>query len=230
MINPKGGVLGAARNTALAVIAALVAASALVSFGQSYRGLYDWARAHGLPREWAPTWPLMVDVFVAVGELALFVSLVDGWPRRSRWAGWAITFAGLAASVAGNVGHAAASDWATRLTWAVPPLAAAASLAVGLGVLKRVTAARRPVGKRLASDAPVGNRLASDTRSEIARARARRIEAERTRLHPATHAKAVEAYRASVEAGRPMSARQLATAHLGGNRRAAGRIIAAEGS
>ena len=52
-------------------------------------------------------------------------------PWRSRWPG-------LAVSVAGNVGHVTGHSAADRLTAAVPPLAAAAALAVGLGVLKRV--------------------------------------------------------------------------------------------
>jgi hypothetical protein len=78
-------------------------------------------------------------VFIAVGgELALFVALADGWQRRSRVAAWAVTLAGLSVSVAGNIGHIAGGTAASRATAAVPPLAAAASLAVGLGVLKRV--------------------------------------------------------------------------------------------
>jgi hypothetical protein len=81
-----------------------------------------------------------VDVFIAVGELALFVALADSWPPRSRYAAWTVTLAGLAASVAGNVGHIQVHSAAARATAAVPPLAAAAALAVGLGVLKRVVA------------------------------------------------------------------------------------------
>jgi hypothetical protein len=85
-------------------------------------------------------WPLQVDVFIAVGELALFVALADRWASRSRAGAWAVTLAGLAVSVAGNVGHVTGHSPADRLTAAVPPLAAAAALAVGLGVLKRVVA------------------------------------------------------------------------------------------
>jgi len=120
------------------VVAALVAAASLTSFAESYRGLYDWANEHGLSGAWAAIWPLQVDVFIAVGELALFVALVDGWARRSRAAAWTVILAGLAVSVAGNVGHVAGHSLADRVTAAVPPLAAAAALAVGLGVLKRV--------------------------------------------------------------------------------------------
>lgn len=129
-----------ARLAALAAIAALVAAASLVSFAESYRGLWLWAHEHGLRGPWAVAWPLQVDVFIAVGEAALFVALADRWPARSRAAAWAVTLAGLACSVAGNVGHVAGHDLASRATAAVPPLAAAAALAVGLGVLKRTVA------------------------------------------------------------------------------------------
>ncbi len=54
-------------------------------------------------------WPLQVDVFIAVGELALFVALADAWQRRTRIGAWAVTLAGLAVSVAGNVGHVTAT-------------------------------------------------------------------------------------------------------------------------
>lgn len=45
--------------------------------------------------------------------------------------------------VAGNVGHITGTDVASRITAAVPPLAAAAALTVGLGVLKRTVANSR---------------------------------------------------------------------------------------
>ena len=129
------------RRVALAIIAALVAAASLTSFSESFKGLYDWAREHGLSGGWAAVWPLQVDVFIAVGELALFVALVDRWTARSRTAAWVVTGIGLAVSVAGNVGHVAGHSLTNRATAAVPPLAAAAALAVGLGVLKRVVGA-----------------------------------------------------------------------------------------
>lgn len=132
------GVLGRSRGLALWAIAALVAAASLVSFAESYRALYEWAAGHGLSGRWAVIWPLQVDVFIAVGELALFVALADGWQLRSRIGAWLVTLAGLAVSVAGNVGHVASHALANRATAAVPPLAAASALAVGLGVLKRV--------------------------------------------------------------------------------------------
>jgi hypothetical protein len=126
------------RRIALATIAAVVAAASLTSFAESYRGLYLWAAHHGLTGAWSAIWPLQVDTFIAVGELALFVALVDHWAGRSRLAAWSVTLAGLGVSVAGNIGHVAGHSLTNRATAAVPPLAAAAALAVGLGVLKRV--------------------------------------------------------------------------------------------
>ena len=84
-------------------------------------------------------WPLQVDVFIAVSELALFVGLIDRWAPRSRLAAWAVvTLTGLAVSVVGNIGHVTGHSPAGRATAAVPPLAAASALAAGQGVLKRV--------------------------------------------------------------------------------------------
>jgi hypothetical protein len=134
------GSLRQLRRAALTAIGILVTAASVTSFAESYRGLFLWAGHHGLSSIWAAGFPLQVDVFVAVGELALFVALADRWPVRSRVAAWGVTVAGLAVSVAGNVGHIAGHDLASRATAAVPPLAAAAALAVGLGVLKRVVA------------------------------------------------------------------------------------------
>ena len=62
-------------------IATLVAAASLVSFAESCRGLYEWAHEH---RPWAVAWPLQVGVFIAVGELALFVALANRWAPRLR--------------------------------------------------------------------------------------------------------------------------------------------------
>jgi hypothetical protein len=138
---PAPASLRVPRALALAGISVLVGAASLTSFAESYRGLYDWAHEHGLSGLWAAVWPLQVDVFIAVGELALFVALADSWSRRSRIGAWTVTLGGLAVSVAGNIGHVHSHAFTNRATAAVPPLAAAAALAVGLGVLKRVVQA-----------------------------------------------------------------------------------------
>jgi hypothetical protein len=126
------------RGAALAAIAVLVAVSSLASFGESYRALYLWAGHHDFTGFWAAIWPLLIDTFIAIGELAVFVAMVDNWPLRHRLSAWLVTALGLSGSVAANIGHVATPDLATRATAAVPPLAAATSLWVGMGVLKRV--------------------------------------------------------------------------------------------
>lgn len=131
------------RVAALWTVAGLVLASAGVSFAESYRGLYLWSERHSLHGIWAAVWPLQVDVFIAVGEVSLFIALVDGWRFRSRLAAWFVTLVGLGVSVAGNIGHISSHAFTNRATAAIPPLAAAAALAVGLGVLKRVAEAHR---------------------------------------------------------------------------------------
>ena len=131
-------VLRIARRVALAAITVLVTASTLVAFGESYRALYLWAVHHGVPFGWALIWPAMVDTFVAVGELSLVVGMTDRWKTQDRIAAWVVTLVGLAVSVAGNIGHIAGHDLASRLTAAVPPVAAAASLMIALGTLKRI--------------------------------------------------------------------------------------------
>lgn len=138
---PVPGSLRVPRAVALWAIACLVTCASSASFAESYRGLFDWAHEHGLSGGWAALAPLMVDVFIAVGELALFVALCDQWNGRSRIGAWLVTMSGLALSTAGNVGHVHGKLLSDRVTAGVPPVAAAAALAVGLGVLKRVVQA-----------------------------------------------------------------------------------------
>ena len=146
---PATGVLRGARWLALAAIAVLVAAASVASFMESYRALYEWAREHGLSVRWSAVWPLQIDTFIAVGELALFMAIADAWQRRARVLPWVVALGGLAVSVAGNVGHVGwTAPLADKATAAVPPLAAAAALAVGLGVLKRVVEHRPQIASR----------------------------------------------------------------------------------
>jgi Protein of unknown function (DUF2637) len=204
------GILRAPRRAALVAIAVLVAAASLVSFAESYRGLYVWAHEHGLSGPWAVAWPLQVDVFIAVGELALFVALADRWAPRSRAAAWAVTLAGLAVSVAGNVGHIEAHSLAARATAAVPPLAAASALAVGLGVLKRVVEHHHHQAQRPA---------ATDRPSRRSRPAARRGQGRRSQAD-------IEAQALAALSGQPdMTGPQLAAA-IGVSDRTARRIRA----
>src|SRR5258706_5093093 len=103
----RGISLTVLRSCTLALITGLVLAAVAVSFAESYRGLYEWSSRHGLAGAWAAIWPLQVDVFIAVGELALLVGLADGWTVRQRPGAWTAPPLGLALWRAGNPGHAA---------------------------------------------------------------------------------------------------------------------------
>lgn len=188
------GILRRPRVVALVLAAFLVTTASLVSFAESYRGLYLWADHHGLTGLWAALWPLQIDSFIAVGELSLFVGLVDGWRTRSRAAGWLVILAGLAVSVGGNIGHVAGHSLTVRGTAAVPPLAAASALAVGLGVLKRVVKQRTSAA---------GPHTEDDDRETVAG------------TVPSTSVEAAKAsMRATVAAGNPWSINQLAERFL----------------
>jgi hypothetical protein len=135
---PVPGFLASYKRTAQYTLAALILAASLVSFSESYRALWEWCSHHGLGGNWAIIWPIQIDVFIAVGEIALFLALAYGWSARSRCLPWTVTLCGLAASVAANVGHAPSADWTFKLTAAVPPVTATAALAVGLAILKMI--------------------------------------------------------------------------------------------
>ena len=140
LLAAPGRVLRVFRVAALTAISVIITAAYSAAFTESYRGLWVWARHHGLSGFWSAAFPLQVDTFIIVGELALFVAMVDQWERRHKAGAWAVTLLGLAASVAGNIGHVAAHDLQSRGTAAVPPVAAFAAMWVGLSVLKRVIA------------------------------------------------------------------------------------------
>jgi hypothetical protein len=134
-VNPRS------RRTALFAIAAIAIAASVNALAHSYAGLYAWALHHRLTGWQAVSWPAEIDVFLAVGELALYVAYLDSWPARQRIWPWATTLVGLVVSVAGNVGHIQPLPGhpvlaADRLTAAASPLAAFAGLTVGLLVLR----------------------------------------------------------------------------------------------
>ena len=66
------------------------------ALAHSYAGLYAWALHHRLNGWQAVSWPAEIDVFLAVGELALYVAYLDGWPARQRIWPWTNTLVGLA--------------------------------------------------------------------------------------------------------------------------------------
>jgi hypothetical protein len=129
------------RRAALYAIGAIAIMASANALAHSYAGLYDWAVHHRVSGWQAKSWPAEIDVFLAVGELALYVAYLDGWPARQRIWPWTTALTGLAVSIAGNVGHIQAVPGhpvilADRLTAATSPIAAFAGLSVGLLVLK----------------------------------------------------------------------------------------------
>ena len=129
------------RRAALYAIGAIAILASANALAHSYAGLYGWAVHHRLTGWQAMSWPAEIDVFLAVGELALYVAYLDGWPVRQRIWPWTTALVGLAVSVAGNVGHIEPLPGqpvilADRLTAAASPVAAFAGLTVGLLVLK----------------------------------------------------------------------------------------------
>jgi hypothetical protein len=134
-VNPR------TRRAALYAIGAIAILASANALTHSYAGLYDWATHHSLSGWQAMSWPAEIDVFLAIGELALYVAYLDGWPARQRIWPWATALIGLSVSVAGNIGHIQPVPGhpvilADRLTAATSPLAAFAGLAIGLLVLK----------------------------------------------------------------------------------------------
>jgi hypothetical protein len=134
-VNPR------TRRAALYAIGVIAIAASINALTHSYAGLYDWAVHHRLAGWQAMSWPAEIDVFLAIGELALYVAYLDAWPARQRVWPWATALIGLSVSVAGNIGHIQAAPGhpvilADRLTAATSPLAAFAGLYIGLLVLK----------------------------------------------------------------------------------------------
>lgn len=211
-----------ARTAAAWLIGIIAALAAAVSLGQSYRGLFDWALHHAMiPEPWAALWPLMVDTFLVVGELWLLICSIDqaGWKDRIPAA--LITLAGLAASVAGNIGHVGFSaPPAVRWSAAVPPLAAAAALGVALRLVGQAVAAQpKPVRKpaREPARAPAPPR----------RAPARQLQRRRLAdwlAEPAVATKLGELRRIQAAGGKLPTDRELAR-ELGISRHAGGNLL-----
>jgi hypothetical protein len=134
-VNPR------TRRAALYAIGAIAILASANALAHSYAGLYDWAIHHRLSGWQAKSWPAEIDVFLAIGELALYIAYLDGWPARQRIWPWATALTGLTVSIAGNIGHIQPEPGhpvilADRLTAATSPVAAFAGLTVGLLVLK----------------------------------------------------------------------------------------------
>jgi hypothetical protein len=115
------------------------------AFTESFANLIGYFRHNGLPLGLAIVAPSMIDIFTIGGEGLVLLATIEHWDWRAKTAGWAATAAGLAVSVAGNVGRDGWTLPGTRrlippehiVTYAIPPLALAGLLALGLMIVKR---------------------------------------------------------------------------------------------
>ncbi|MFA1551424.1 DUF2637 domain-containing protein [Actinomadura chokoriensis] len=135
---------------AIAFMAAAVLTATAGGFAQSYAGLYHWALEHGL-RGWkAESFPLLVDLFIIVGELGLFLLAIDAFVIKRRallsWLDFClpltIALAGWTASLIFNVGHVGHKTFSYQATAAVPPIVSMLGLFVLLRTLHRYVSQR----------------------------------------------------------------------------------------
>lgn len=146
---PKAKGLTLTRNvtrvTTVGIMLALVAVATADGFAQSYSGLYEWALAHRLSGWKAQSFPLLVDLFILIGELGLFLLAVDGYKVNKRSmvsimdllvpAGVAAT--GWTVSLWFNINHMPYATVEDKITAGVPPVAAMIGLFILLRTLHR---------------------------------------------------------------------------------------------
>ncbi len=128
----------------VAILAVAVLGATGVGFAQSWAGLYGWALEHRLHGWKAQSFPAMVDLFIAIGELGLFKLAIEGHRIRKAWLPWldlalplGVAVAGWSVSLAFNVGHVGGSRY-DQVTAAVPPIASMLGLFVLLRTLHRI--------------------------------------------------------------------------------------------
>ena len=130
-------------SAALWTIAVIIFFTSIDAFAQSYRGLFLLSVNYlHVPEPFAALWPLLVDAFPITGEIRLFTAAVKAeksWHVRI-W-GWGLTIGGGLLSVGGNVIHEGLHAATLQMGGnALPPLAAAAMLGTGLGMVKNSVA------------------------------------------------------------------------------------------
>lgn len=139
------------RWSAVGLMAAAVLVATGGGFAQSYSGLYDWAIDHGLNGWKASSFPLLVDLFIIVGELGLFLLALDAYAIRKSLLSWMdfmlplfIALAGWTASLVFNVGHVLNKEFSYQATAAVPPIVSMLGLFVLLRTLHRYVVTQEP--------------------------------------------------------------------------------------
>jgi hypothetical protein len=179
----------------------------------SYTHIFELTVSLHEPVATARVWPVGVDGLIVIGSVLLLTGKCDPW------LGWLGIGFGVTVSVFANIMSQIAygplaAGWA-----ACPALGFALSTFLLERWLKAQVSPARPATARRRAARP--ETASVPARSAVAAA------APRTAVPAATLAAAADAYRDSVAAGKPLSERKLAAAHLDGNRRAAARVIAA---
>jgi len=137
------------RWAAVGLMATAVLTATGGGFAQSYAGLYEWAIEHGLHGWKASSFPLLVDLFIIVGELGLFLLALDAYAIKKSLLSWMdfmlpffIAMAGWTASLIFNVGHVLNKEFSYQATAAVPPIVSMLGLFVLLRTLHRYVASQ----------------------------------------------------------------------------------------
>ena len=118
----------------------------VVGFAHSYAGLFDWGAAHKLTGWKKDSFPLLVDLFILIGELGLFLVALDGEKVRKSITSWmdivipgSVVSAGWGASLWFNVNHMDNATTDDKVTFAIPPIAAMIGLVILLRNVHRYT-------------------------------------------------------------------------------------------
>jgi hypothetical protein len=130
--------LQTAYDYAVRAAAGVVVVINVTSTGASYMGLRAWATGHETVGAGGYLFPLFIDTFPLLAEVALFIGMVAGWRWRIKLIPVLINAAGTCLSVALQVGVCKSPDWTTRATHGMAPVAAWLSLALGTLVFELV--------------------------------------------------------------------------------------------
>lgn len=137
----------AVRVATVLLMIGIVAVATADGFAQSYSGLYEWALHHKLKGWKAESFPLLVDLFILVGELGLFLLALDGYRVRKSFLAWtdilfpaAVASAGWGVSLWFNVNHFPDASTEDKVTAGVPPVAAMVGLFIMLRTVHRYMA------------------------------------------------------------------------------------------
>lgn len=135
------------RSVTIGIMIVVVSVSTADGIAQSYSALYEWALQHRLSGWKAQSFPLMVDLFIIVGELGLFLLAIDGFRLRKSFVAWidvivpaTVAAVGWLVSLWFNVNHIVGATGEDKMTAGVPPVTAMVGLFILLRTVHRYMA------------------------------------------------------------------------------------------